>query len=195
MALGDGDIATLARNAGFSGNDVAIAVAVCLAESGGNPLATHINSNGSTDYGLWQINSVHQFPVSQLLDPAGNANAAYWVQRDSGWKAWSTYNSGAYQKYMSRGNAAAGGNAGTANGATTGAAGSSSSPGVNPVASGSAPTVLSSATMGGTWLRVGAFLLGTVLLVEGLLRMTGASKTIVEIGKDAAKDAAMGALA
>src|SRR4051812_48178503 len=35
------------------------AIAVALAESGGNDQAMHKNSNGSTDFGLWQINSVH----------------------------------------------------------------------------------------------------------------------------------------
>lgn len=35
------------------------AIAVALAESGGNTGATNKNQNGSSDYGLWQINSIH----------------------------------------------------------------------------------------------------------------------------------------
>ena len=51
-----------------------IAVAVALAESGGNPRATHRNSdkNRTTDYGLWQINAFWhpQYAPAELLDPA-----------------------------------------------------------------------------------------------------------------------------
>src|SRR5690606_38269312 len=53
-------IAQIARNAGFTGQSIVYAVAVCLAESGGRPNAINDkNTNGSIDRGLWQINSIH----------------------------------------------------------------------------------------------------------------------------------------
>lgn len=109
MLLSDGQIAAYASAAGFTGNDLSIAVAVCLAESGGRTNATNHNSDGSTDYGLWQINSVHADLLSQgsWSDPADNARMAHAVWQSSGWGAWTTYKSGAYFVYIVRGRAAA----------------------------------------------------------------------------------------
>lgn len=96
-------IANYAAAAGFSGTDLAIAVAIALAESSGNTTATHKNNNGSVDYGLWQINSVH----SDLLNAswsngAANARMAYAIYSAAGnrFTDWVTYNSGAYTLYM-----------------------------------------------------------------------------------------------
>ena len=99
--LSAGQIAGYAEAAGFSGAQVPIAVAVALAESGGDPTAENHDSNGTTDYGLWQINSVHGYDPNQLLDPAFNAKAAYEVSGGgTHWTPWVTYNSGAYKQYL-----------------------------------------------------------------------------------------------
>ncbi len=69
------------------------AIAICNAESSGNPNATHYDANGSVDMGLMQINSVHDNMVSspsQLYDPATNISVAYQIYSQSGWYAWST---------------------------------------------------------------------------------------------------------
>src|ERR1044072_4069643 len=52
--------ARVGEKAGFtrSGN-LTLAVAIALAESGCNPAALGHNTNGTTDRGLWQINSIH----------------------------------------------------------------------------------------------------------------------------------------
>jgi hypothetical protein len=78
--------------------------AVALAESGGRVGAEHENSDGSIDYGLWQINSVHsQYDPNRLLtDPLYNARAAVAVYRSSGPDAWTTYTSGAYRSELER---------------------------------------------------------------------------------------------
>jgi hypothetical protein len=55
-------------------NAAGIAAAIALAESGGNPNASHTNANGTTDVGLWQINSSHGSAAT--TDPVGNARAA-----------------------------------------------------------------------------------------------------------------------
>ena len=98
--LSTDQIVTLAANAGFSGPDLATATAVALAESSGDPVA--YNPEGS--YGLWQIYlKMHpEFSVTQVLDPQGNAQAAYqiYLQAGSSFRPWSTYNSGRYMGFM-----------------------------------------------------------------------------------------------
>jgi len=96
--IGSQEIARLAQAAGFRGADLQTAVAVALAESGGNTTATNRNTNGTVDTGLWQINSVHGF--SNLTDPATNARAAKTVLGRQGWSAWSVFKSGKFLLYM-----------------------------------------------------------------------------------------------
>jgi len=100
--LTDQQLADAARAAGFPAAQIPTAVAIARAESSGNSSATHVNNNGSTDYGVWQINSVHGNLLAgqNWSDPAANAKMAYQVWQSSGWNAWSTYKSGAYQKYL-----------------------------------------------------------------------------------------------
>jgi murein DD-endopeptidase MepM/ murein hydrolase activator NlpD len=111
-ALAAKDVAAYARNAGFSGNDLVIAVAVAQAESGFNPLATNKNTNGSTDYGLWEINSVHSSLLDKYgnnwRDPLTNAKMAFEIWTSSGWKAWSTYNAGKHKPFLAAAQAAVG---------------------------------------------------------------------------------------
>ncbi|MGI8680922.1 MAG: transglycosylase SLT domain-containing protein, partial [Mycobacteriales bacterium] len=61
--------------AGFPAAELVTAVAVAGAESGWNPSATHVNSNGSIDRGEWQINSVHAdlLRLGDWRDPLTNA--------------------------------------------------------------------------------------------------------------------------
>ena len=46
------------------------------------------NSNGTWDYGLWQINSVHGYTEEQLSDPYTNTDVAYKIFQTRGWSAW-----------------------------------------------------------------------------------------------------------
>lgn len=83
--------------------DARIALAVMEAESSCSPSATNFNVNGSTDRGLFQINSVHLSKVAspaQLFDPATNIQVAYAVYKGSGWQAWSAYNNGKHLKFL-----------------------------------------------------------------------------------------------
>jgi hypothetical protein len=108
--LTPGQIKQQAINAGFTGNDVNVAVAVALAESGGNARA-HNSKPPDNSYGLWQINMLGNmgpsrrkwFKISsneELFDPATNAKAARMIKGSSGWKAWTTYTRGTYLKHM-----------------------------------------------------------------------------------------------
>lgn len=100
--LSSAQIYAAAKAGGFTASESVIATAIALAESSGNPSATHHNSNGSTDYGLWQINSVHGdlLKTGDWRDPATNARMAHTVYMSQGWHAWSTYNSGAYSSHL-----------------------------------------------------------------------------------------------
>lgn len=80
-----------------------VMAAIAMAESGGNPQAHNVDSNGSVDYGLWQINTVHRYAVSDMLNPQQNAKEAVSIFNSAGPHAWSTYNNGAYKKYMPSG--------------------------------------------------------------------------------------------
>ena len=98
----------LAQQGGWTGSDILIAAAIAMAESSGNPDAVHQNTNGTTDYGLWQINTVHDsdswggpgWAEACKGNPILCAQRAYEVYRQQGWDAWTTYKSGAYKKYL-----------------------------------------------------------------------------------------------
>lgn len=71
----------------------ALAAAVAVAESGGGQNSVNVNSDGSTDRGLWQINSVHG--ALSTFDPYLNVNAAIGISNNgSNWNAWTTYTNG-----------------------------------------------------------------------------------------------------
>lgn len=101
--LSPAQIAQHARNAGVTNPAaLALAVAVALAESGGNPRATHQNSDRhrSVDYGLWQINGYWhpQYDKGQLLDPAYNARAMAAISKNgTDWTPWATVANGRYR--------------------------------------------------------------------------------------------------
>lgn len=102
------EIASVAAAAGFTGYDLTTAVAVALAESGGNvnaynPEVAAGTPTGYGSYGLWQIyEKAHpEFATWNLFDPQLNAQAAFSVYTNAGgFRPWSTFNSGAYQAYL-----------------------------------------------------------------------------------------------
>jgi hypothetical protein len=65
----------------------------------------HYNSNGTLDWGYFQINTVHLtrpgLNLRDLLDCKANIDFAYQLyQEQQGFTAWSTYNSGAYKRFL-----------------------------------------------------------------------------------------------
>lgn len=90
---------SLLRAAGFSPPAAMVGTGIMYAESRRVVEATHRNSNGSTDYGLMQINSIHGYDAKRLVsDPLYNADCAYKIYKDAGntWGPWSTYHNGSY---------------------------------------------------------------------------------------------------
>lgn len=90
----------------MSPEDKRTMVAIALAESGGKTDAVNRNTNGSTDIGLWQINSVHDkiLPGADRKDPKVNAGLALivWQQAGKKFTPWVAYKNGAYKKYLDK---------------------------------------------------------------------------------------------
>lgn len=160
-ALSDAQLMSVVKSAGFSGTDAVTAFCIALAESGGRPDATNRNTNGSTDSGLFQINSIHTalLKTGNVFDPNANAKMAYSLYKGRGNKFtdWVTYNNRKYVMFQSRGNAVAGTAAGAVQNVASDSSGSSAgsdiTKGVGVI------------TAGNTWQRIGLFLAGAALLL------------------------------
>lgn len=209
MKLTPQQIAGYAQAAGFPPDQIVTATAVALAESGGETTATNRNSNGSTDYGLWQINTVHGALLNQgdKFNPLDNAKMALTVYARAGnqWTPWSVYKSGIYRAQVNTATLAARNpvppagaadaitasdpNAATAPTATVQAASPFDMLGPIGSALGSVTGILEKVTSGSLWLRVGAFIIGSCLIVFSLLRLSGADQMAIKAAKTAAKAA------
>jgi len=196
-------IAGYAKAAGFPPQEIATATAVALAESGGESTATNKNTNGSIDYGLWQINTVHGSLLNQgdKFNPLDNAKMALtvWQRAGNKWTPWTVYKTGAYRTQMGAATMGAASPTdpmelvGTPNDTSTVPAGTTvaASPldllGPLGTALGSTLGTLNRLLSGGLWLRIGAFMLGSLLIVFSLFRLSGLDQTLVSAGKTAAK--------
>lgn len=99
-------VATYLRNAGFSQTSIPTMVCISKYESSFNCDATNKNTDGSTDYGLMQVNSYWwcsgdplskyngcSATCSSLFNCQNNANCAYTVWKQQGYNAWYGYKS------------------------------------------------------------------------------------------------------
>lgn len=104
--LSDTQLVQVIRSSGFAEADLPTALAVLLQESGGKVNAYNENTDGSRDYGLYQINDkAHPTydPVLLGTNPSYNTDAAFDIFTTAGgWSPWVAYSSGAYQKQMER---------------------------------------------------------------------------------------------
>lgn len=114
MKLTMAQVIDLARQAGLSGEGLAMAGAIARAESGLNTDAVGVNGptsgcpNGSRDLGLWQINDCYN-RIANAFDPVTNAQAMARISAGGkNWKPWSTYHNGAYKKFLAEAEAVAG---------------------------------------------------------------------------------------
>jgi len=102
---------TCKANWGGGSSTCVTAVAVCLAESSGNCTAKYINSGGSIDRGLWQINNEWHSEVSDscAYDCSCNGRSAYTISSSgNNWSPWATYKSGAYRSHLAEAESACG---------------------------------------------------------------------------------------
>jgi len=96
---GKSQLETLWRRGGGPASAANMAAAIALAESGGRSTASHRNSDGSIDRGLWQINSTHG--AMSTFNPLGNARAAVSISGGGrNWNPWTVFRTGAYKKFL-----------------------------------------------------------------------------------------------
>ena len=88
------------------GADCRVALAIQRAENPkGKCEIYHYNTDGTLDWGYFQINTVHLkrpgLNLRDLLDCKANIDFAYQLyQEQGGFTPWSTYNSGLYRKFI-----------------------------------------------------------------------------------------------
>ena len=84
-----------------------IALAIQLAENpqGACEVFHYNSSDGTLDWGFFQINTVHLtrrgVNLRDLLDCKANIDFAYKLFLEEGFEAWTTYVSGAYRRFLS----------------------------------------------------------------------------------------------
>ena len=89
MQLTPAQVAKLAHDVGgWRGADLVRAVKVALAESGGKTTAVGHNKNGTSDRGLWQLNSQTMPDDSIAFDPVASTRFAAALWRRRGWAPW-----------------------------------------------------------------------------------------------------------
>lgn len=164
-------IASVALSAGVPQDQLAKAVAIALAESGGDPNA-HNRVPPDNSYGLWQINMLGSLGPDrrrklgiatneELFVPAVNARAMMMISNNGkSWTPWTTYTRGTYLQHMSEANAAAGSPA-----TTVGLPGGETFDNIKKA--------VQTLTDSGTWLRVVFFLAGIILIIMAIFRLTG----------------------
>lgn len=112
-------IAELAHAAGWRGQDLTVAVAVALAESGGRPDAVGdrglVTATWGPSVGLWQIRSLNAEKGKGTTrdelanaDPATNARHAHQIWSSQGWGAWTVHTTRRYLLFMPAAAAAVG---------------------------------------------------------------------------------------
>ena len=189
MALTPQQIAGYAKAAGFPDSEIPTAVAVALAESGGNPGAVNrANTNGSVDYGLFQINTVHGSLLTQgdKFNPADNARMAFTVYSRAGnkWTPWSVYKSGRYRAFLPQGTLGA---AAPSETPQTGApAQNVAATSVQPASVGSTLDALTGGLItgfGGLLIRLGLLLLGSAMVLVSVGKITGVSNVAISAAK------------
>ena len=100
MIYSFGQLEQLWRQAGGPRRAAPVMAAIARAESGGNPHAQHVNSDGSVDRGLWQINSSHGYSPASSFNPLDNARQAVSIYHSQGLRAWTTFSNGAFRRFM-----------------------------------------------------------------------------------------------
>lgn len=176
--LSDQQILDAVTAAGFPASTWNTAIAVALAESGGRTDATNHDADGSTDYGLFQINSVHAdlFRTHNWQDPVDNARMALAVSSNgSNWSPWTTYTSQRYRAYLPRAGAV------THEGPT-------GKPGLHtgeqsPLSGWDGITTFIGLVMNTrTWIRVLYVLAGYLLILYAFSRFTDVDNTALKFG-------------
>jgi lysozyme-like protein len=189
-------VAAAAKLGGFTDSQLVTAVAVARAESSFNTDAV----SGAGDHGLWQINRRSHpqlFSGETWKDPVRNAQMAIDVFRRQGWSAWVVYNRGTYRLHLPEATAAV-----TALRTTTPEA-ALRNVSIKSVSNTTATNIGVLDSIQGiidffnfisdpnNWRRLGFILSGTIIIVLGLILFILNSRTVQQLGKEAAKVVAL----
>lgn len=87
------------------GQNCKIALAISQAENGTRQCDRQgaRNSNGTYDYGLFQINEIHapsKGSIEDFKDCDKNIKVALQIFKKQGWTPWSVYKNDQYKKYL-----------------------------------------------------------------------------------------------
>lgn len=169
-------IAQINAGAGFSGEDLITSVAVVLAESGGN--AKVVNRIGCV--GWFQINQpvhVKAHPTwtrAYLQDPRNNAKAAYalFVANGKRWSpTWEAYTNQSYRMYLSTARKAVGELANGGGAQTAPPTPKDDDHAITPFEA--IIKMFQLLTDPHTYVRYGWYMAGGILVIYGLMKMTG----------------------
>lgn len=190
--LSAAQIAKAMHSAGFTPDELTVGTAVALAESGGRTNVTNSNTNGSVDYGLFQINSVHDsiLQSGDWRDPTDNARMAQDVFNNAAnsWSPWVTYDTGDYRQELDRartGVAQYGQNKGID--VPTGNSGQGSSNNGQQSSSFNMPNVgefFSMVTNPTFWVRLLMVFAGGIVLVIGIYQLATSTRAGQEVVSD-----------
>lgn len=82
------------------GDQAKVMLAIAKAESGLRADAINKNSNGTTDIGIFQINSIHGYDSQKLRNIEFNIQCAKEILDKQGLTAWSVYNNKKYLEFF-----------------------------------------------------------------------------------------------
>lgn len=180
-------VAAAAYIGGFRNSEIVEAVATAFGESSFNT-----ESRNFCCYGLWQINkSAHEklFASGKWDNPADNGRMAYQIYREAGgsWGPWQAHGNSRYKLALPRARTALQQlTADLQNGKTAEQIlGSQSTNGITVAPTGATTDTLKGIVDPHTWLRAGIILIGTMLLIIGLIWMLMGSKSGKKIAKNA----------
>ncbi len=84
----------------FGLQDYKVAIAIARSESGLREDAINVNTNGSVDVGVFQVNSSNfkrpGCSLKEIANYKGNIDCAYSMFKASGWSPWVTFKTGAF---------------------------------------------------------------------------------------------------
>lgn len=181
--LSDGQIAALAAAQGLSGRALVVAVAVALAESGGDADILGPPTQYGRAVGVWQIMPLPGRPsTSELRNPSTNAQQMKKISSGGkNWQPWEAYTNGSYLRFWSRAQKAANNpsavppsGSGTATQAT------------DAIQAGwfsSASNFFELMTDPTTYLRIAMVLGGGIMLAVGLFMISGQADNAVSAAK------------
>lgn len=165
---------TYGTNMPITAHNAVIAVAVALAESGGQiKRSDNPNKDGSYDWGPWQINDkAHAVSDTAKTNVGANWALAYQISdRGTNWTPWTTYKQGKYLAFMAQ--AQAGVN--NPDGSYQDQKEIPNTPG-SAAASIASDLLPDSWKQAATWIRVGEAVAGVILLGLVIVSIVGAQR-------------------